>query len=50
MRVCHWINALCFVVLLMSGMQIFNADPQLTWGQTTNFDRPFFSLSAREDD
>ena len=50
MRVCHWVNAICFVVLLMSGMQIFNADPALTWGQTTNFDKPFFSLSAREDD
>ena len=49
-RVCHWVNAICFVVLLMSGMQIFNADPPLTWGQTTNFTRPFFSLSAREDD
>ena len=49
MRVCHWVNAICFVVLLMSGMQIFNADPQLTWGQATNFDRPFFSLSAHEN-
>lgn len=49
-RVCHWVNAICFVVLLMSGMQIFNADPQLTWAQTTNFTRPFFSLSAHEDD
>jgi thiosulfate reductase cytochrome b subunit len=49
-RVCHWVNAICFVVLLMSGMQIFNADPQLTWGRTTNFDRPSFSLSARQDD
>jgi thiosulfate reductase cytochrome b subunit len=49
-RVCHWVNAICFVVLLMSGMQIFNASPLLTWGQTTNFDRPFFSLSARRDD
>ncbi|MFZ0605132.1 MAG: cytochrome b/b6 domain-containing protein [Roseiarcus sp.] len=49
-RVCHWVNAICFVVLLMSGMQIFNADPQLTWGQTTNFTRPFISLSAHEDD
>jgi thiosulfate reductase cytochrome b subunit len=48
-RVCHWINAVAFVALLMSGMQIFDADPQLTWGKTTNFDRPFFSLSARED-
>jgi thiosulfate reductase cytochrome b subunit len=49
-RVCHWVNAICFVVLLMSGMQIFNASPLLTWGQTTNFDRPFLSLSARQDD
>jgi thiosulfate reductase cytochrome b subunit len=49
-RVCHWINAGCFVVLLMSGMQIFNADPALTWGPATNFDHPFFSLSAREND
>jgi cytochrome b subunit of formate dehydrogenase len=40
-RVCHWINAVAFVALLMSGMQIFDADPQLTWGKTTNFDRPF---------
>jgi thiosulfate reductase cytochrome b subunit len=48
-RVCHWVNAIAFVVLLMSGMQIFNADPQLTWGQTTNFTRPFFSFSAHED-
>jgi len=49
-RVCHWINAICFVFLLMSGMQIFNADPALTWGQKTNFDKPSFSLTAREDD
>ena len=49
-RVCHWVNAVCFVVLLMSGMQIFNANPQLTWGQATNFTRPFFSLTAHEDD
>ena len=48
-RVCHWVNAVCFVVLLMSGMQIFNASPLLTWAQTTNFERPFFSLSARHD-
>ncbi|HEV7478735.1 MAG TPA: hypothetical protein VGO05_00435, partial [Roseiarcus sp.] len=49
-RVCHCVNALCFIFLLMSGMQIFNAGPLLTWAQTTNFDRPFFSLSARRDD
>jgi thiosulfate reductase cytochrome b subunit len=49
-RVCHWMNAICFVFLLMSGMQIFNADPALTWGQKTNFDKPALSLSARQND
>jgi thiosulfate reductase cytochrome b subunit len=49
-RICHWINALCFFVLLMSGLQIFNANPALTWGHTTSFDRPFLSLSATEND
>ncbi len=49
-RVCHWVNAACFVVLLMSGLQIFNADPALTWGPATSFEHPFLSLSAREND
>lgn len=31
-RIFHWINALCFIVLLMSGLQIFNAHPRLYWG------------------
>ncbi len=49
-RVCHWVNAACFVVLLMSGLQIFNADPALTWGSATSFDHPFLSLSASQDE
>jgi thiosulfate reductase cytochrome b subunit len=49
-RVCHWINALCFLILLMSGLQIFNAHPSLNWGYATNFDHPSFSLSAKEND
>lgn len=32
-RVWHWINALTIFVMLMSGMMIFNAHPQLYWGQ-----------------
>src|SRR5215469_13971669 len=48
-RATHWINALCFVLLLMSGLQIFNAHPELDWGNVTTFDRPFVSLGARED-
>lgn len=49
-RVCHWINALCFLILLMSGLQIFNAHPSLSWGQTSDFEKPFFSLFAKEND
>ena len=32
-RVCHWVNVLALSVLLMSGLQIFNAHPRLYWGQ-----------------
>ena len=31
-RVMHWINVLCLVILLGSGLQIFNAHPALYWG------------------
>jgi thiosulfate reductase cytochrome b subunit len=48
-RLCHWINALCFLILLMSGLQIFNARPGLSWGQATQFEHPFLSFSANED-
>jgi thiosulfate reductase cytochrome b subunit len=32
-RVTHWLNVLCFSLLLMTGAQIFNAHPRLYWGQ-----------------
>ena len=31
-RLFHWVNALSFVILLMSGLQIFGAYPRLHWG------------------
>lgn len=34
-RLMHWINVLAFAVLLMSGLQIFNAFPVLTWGKSS---------------
>jgi thiosulfate reductase cytochrome b subunit len=49
-RVCHWVNAVCFVILLMSGLQIFNANPQLSWGRATDFQNPLLSFSGREND
>jgi Ni,Fe-hydrogenase I cytochrome b subunit len=39
-RVTHWINFLCLAVLLMSGLQIFNAHPALYWGQASDFQDP----------
>jgi thiosulfate reductase cytochrome b subunit len=43
-RVSHWVNVLCVVVLLMSGLQIFNAHPALYWGEDSDFDRPLLSI------
>jgi thiosulfate reductase cytochrome b subunit len=34
-RLAHWINVLAIVVLLMSGLQIFNAYPRLHWGKSS---------------
>jgi hypothetical protein len=31
-RLTHWINVVAFVVLLMTGLQIFNGHPALYWG------------------
>jgi thiosulfate reductase cytochrome b subunit len=32
-RLTHWLNALCLSFLLLSGLQIFNAHPELYWGR-----------------
>jgi thiosulfate reductase cytochrome b subunit len=34
-RVMHWMNALAIVILLMSGLQIYNAHPALYWGASS---------------
>lgn len=46
-RITHWINAVCFVVLLMSGLQILNAHPALYWGEYgADNDPAFIEFSA----
>jgi len=46
-RVTHWINVLALSLLLMSGLQIFNAHPRLYWGQAgANADRALLELTA----
>jgi thiosulfate reductase cytochrome b subunit len=45
-RVTHWINVLCILVLVMSGLQIFNAHPALYWGDKSTFDEPIVAMRA----
>jgi thiosulfate reductase cytochrome b subunit len=45
-RVLHWVNALCLFVLLLSGLQIFNAHPTLYWGMTSNPDHVVLQIFA----
>jgi len=35
-RITHWINVLCLTILLMSGLQIFNAHPALYLGEQSS--------------
>ena len=45
-RITHWINVVCFTLLLMSGLQIFNAHPALYVGERSDFDHPTISIRA----
>jgi thiosulfate reductase cytochrome b subunit len=46
-RITHWINVLAISLLLMSGLQIFNAHPSLYWGQYgADFDPPLLEMKA----
>jgi len=46
-RLMHWINVVCLTVLLMSGLNIFNAHPALYWGRESTFAEPWISFGAR---
>ena len=47
-RLTHWLNVVCLTVLLMSGLQIFNARPDLYFGKASNFDAPLLSMGATD--
>jgi len=49
-RLTHWANAGILFVMLLSGLQIFNAHPALYLGRSSDFDHPVFSLTARGND
>ncbi|MBS0232496.1 MAG: cytochrome b/b6 domain-containing protein [Proteobacteria bacterium] len=43
----HWINVLCILFLLGSGLNIFNAHPRLYWGRSgADSDHAIFSIGA----
>ncbi|HMO43329.1 MAG TPA: cytochrome b/b6 domain-containing protein, partial [Phenylobacterium sp.] len=46
-RLTHWLNVVILLVLLASGLQIFNAHPALYWGETSTFDDPWISMAAQ---
>jgi thiosulfate reductase cytochrome b subunit len=49
-RVAHWINVLAMTVLLLSGLQIFNAHPELDLGSTSSFGaHPILAMGATGD-
>ncbi len=48
-RVTHWMNALVLLVLLMSGLQIFNAHPALYLGQKSDFSDPILAMGTARD-
>ena len=49
-RIMHWTNVLCVIILLMSGLQIFNAHPALYWGKSSyNGKPPVLEMTATED-
>ena len=47
-RIMHWINVLALAILLMSGLQIFNAHPRLYWGKSSYTGAPpILEIGAR---
>lgn len=49
-RIMHWINVICLVVLLMSGLQIFNAHPALYWGHDSRDSTRVMQITQKQVD
>lgn len=48
-RIMHWINVAALTLMLLSGLQIFNAHPSLYWGNRSDEGTAILSLDARQD-
>jgi thiosulfate reductase cytochrome b subunit len=49
-RIGHWLNVVWLFILIMSGLQIFNAHPALYWGDRSDRDNPLLSIRAMKSD
>ncbi len=49
-RIWHWLNAATLIVMLMSGLMIFNAHPRLYWGEYgANADHAWLEIGATKN-
>lgn len=49
-RLTHWLNVLCLSFLLLSGLQVFNAHPELYWGHYgANGDPAVLTIGSEDD-
>lgn len=46
-RISHWLNLACLLVLLPSGLQILCAHPAFYWGETARFAQPWAAIATR---
>lgn len=49
LRAMHWINLLCMLALVGSGLRIYNAHAALYWGDVSHFETPLFATQAVRD-
>jgi thiosulfate reductase cytochrome b subunit len=49
-RILHWVNVVCVVILLMSGLQIFNAHPALYWGKDSRESTKVLEITRKQVD
>ncbi|MES1264856.1 MAG: cytochrome b/b6 domain-containing protein, partial [Variovorax sp.] len=49
-RIMHWVNVVCLTILLMSGLQIFNAHPALYWSHDSRDSTRVLQITQKEVD
>jgi thiosulfate reductase cytochrome b subunit len=49
-RIMHWVNVVCLVILLMSGLQIFNAHPALYWSEDSRESTKVLEITQKQVD